>query len=266
MNAGLLASIQRWFGEFTDGYRAGGALHPMLELKLEHSLRVAADSRIIASRLGWSADAVRSAEAAGLLHDVGRFPQFSRFGTFQDRVSVNHGEEGARVLETAGILGAAGPAERAAVLCAVRHHNARALPAPLAELELQYLKLARDADKIDIMYVISDAIRHDKMRRHPELLLNVSLDGPPTPELIAEIKESRSASYDNLRSLADMNLIRLTWIYDLNYPPAIELILQRDLFAEMCGVLPPHPEIDAIVRDAERFVAGRVAAAAPAPA
>ena len=35
---------------------------------------------------------------AGLLHDVGRFPQYSMYGTFFDSASVDHGCLGAEII------------------------------------------------------------------------------------------------------------------------------------------------------------------------
>ena len=42
---------------------------------------------------------MRIAEAVALLHDVGRFEQYKRYGTFNDRKSVNHAALGVEIMK-----------------------------------------------------------------------------------------------------------------------------------------------------------------------
>jgi hypothetical protein len=91
-------STKEWFKSFTDGYRVEGALHPMLELKLrpaEGYLRY-----VLQLQTPWGERIRRQLACAysRLLHDVGRFPQYSMYGTFFDSASVDHGCLGAEII------------------------------------------------------------------------------------------------------------------------------------------------------------------------
>ena len=131
--------LRTWFrayvAEFAD---ADGRLQPMQELKLEHSLRVAANARAIAVGEQWPAAACRLAECVGILHDVGRFSQFAEFRTFEDAVSVNHAARSVAVLEERQVLACLPAAARTSVLNAVGTHNAREIPSefPFGDLPL----------------------------------------------------------------------------------------------------------------------------------
>jgi len=46
------------------------------------------------------------AETMGLFHDIGRFKQYAVFGTFNDKISVNHARLGIRQIAFHGILSA----------------------------------------------------------------------------------------------------------------------------------------------------------------
>ena len=73
---------------------------PKIALKVEHTWRVADLAEKIARSLleGASPEYVDLAWLLGLLHDVGRFEQVRRYGTFNDAASTSHAALGARVL------------------------------------------------------------------------------------------------------------------------------------------------------------------------
>jgi len=260
MNQQTVDKVRHWFDDYVNRYRQGnGRLHPMLQLKFDHSLRVAADSRKIASALGWQDKDVNTAEAIGILHDVGRFPQFAKFGTFFDPHSVNHGDYGYRVASKAEVLAPCKPKNRKVILTGIRYHNCRVIPKELEPESLRFLKLIRDADKLDIFYVLSDAIRNRRFVEHPELLLNANPEGPATPKLLQEIRKQRSGSYKNINSLIDMNLLQVTWVYGINYSPTFHCIAKRRLLEGIEAVVPNDPEIQEVITAARDFVADKLA-------
>ncbi|MBN1547615.1 MAG: HD domain-containing protein [Syntrophaceae bacterium] len=72
-------SLPTWFKHYTDRFLdQNGVLHPLLELKRCHSLRVAGNARFIAEVLKFPESDRRLAEGAGLVHDVGRFTQYRK--------------------------------------------------------------------------------------------------------------------------------------------------------------------------------------------
>ena len=126
MNEQTLERVRCWFGEYAKRYSPQrGALHPVLEIKIEHSVRVAVDAAELARQLRWTAGDVRAARALGLLHDVGRFEQFARFRTLVDQKSVDHGEKGYEVVLKEGILKTCSARDRNAILAGIRYHNRR---------------------------------------------------------------------------------------------------------------------------------------------
>lgn len=247
MNTDPVSRTRLWLESFarTHGWSESGC-HRMLEIKMEHTLRVAADCRGIAQDQGWSADSWVSAEIVGLLHDVARFPQFQRFRTFIDRDSFDHGEHGYGVLLQYPVLNAFPPETRDAILTGVRYHNRKQMPVNLAEPALSLLKLVRDADKLDILQVIRDVSENDDYGNHPELLLGKDKAGPPSAALITEILETRTGSYEHVHSLTDLDLLRLTWIYDLNYPSSLQRLKSRNLYRDLLGARHADPRIELI--------------------
>jgi len=100
----LSKTLSERFADYVDRFRTDGTLHPMHQLKLEHSIRVSADARAIAEGMSWPTEEVNLAEVVGLLHDTARFPQFEKYKTFSDADSVDHGDLGFQTLEKESLL------------------------------------------------------------------------------------------------------------------------------------------------------------------
>lgn len=75
-----------------------------IKLKIDHTYRVAGLCQSIARSLKLSEQDVDIAWLLGMLHDIGRFEQIKRYGTFNDAASVDHAELGADILFKEGLI------------------------------------------------------------------------------------------------------------------------------------------------------------------
>lgn len=89
------------FAEYTSHYDAGDG---KIKLKIEHTYRVAGLCQRIAASLGLSSRDIDLAWLLGMLHDVGRFEQLRRFGTFSDADSIDHAHFAIEILFGQGRL------------------------------------------------------------------------------------------------------------------------------------------------------------------
>ena len=100
-----LIFFREWFDSYTKTFISSDEKdRKNIELKIEHSLRVAENIVKISESLSLNANEVLLAEAVALFHDLGRFPQYALYKTFQDRKSVNHGLLGTKVLLKENVL------------------------------------------------------------------------------------------------------------------------------------------------------------------
>lgn len=232
-------NLENRFHDYVGTFRAhAGELHPMLQLKYDHSLRVAREARDIASDLGWQAPEIRMAELIGLLHDVGRFSQYQEFRTYFDPHSVDHANRGFEVLSGSGWLAGLPPDESHLVLESVRLHSRHHLPDDLTENVLRFVNLVRDADKLDIFRILNDAIEKEALQDNPGIIWNLPRDVPPSPVIIEDLRQHRQAKYENVKSQADFCLLQLCWIYDLNYAPTRKKVAERGLVDRIARTIP----------------------------
>ena len=75
-----------------------------IQLKIRHTYEVVKKSEYIAKELKLDKENIELAKVIALLHDIGRFEQIRRFGTFNDAQSVDHAEFGADLLFKEGLI------------------------------------------------------------------------------------------------------------------------------------------------------------------
>ena len=246
-----LDSHRQRFAAYVETFATAEGLHPMQQLKLDHTWRVAANCREIAQGEGWSNAEASLAEAAGIWHDVARFEQYRRFRTFADPRSFDHGERGADLLAEHDLLDGTDPGDAACLVAAVRLHNRLSLPEDLPEGWRRIVQILRDADKLDILEVFVETFRTRSYEQFPEILLHVDPDGPLSEEVVAAVAAGRTASYAHIRSLVDMRLLSVGWLYDINFARTFALIRERGLFRGVRNELPDRPEVRAALDQAE---------------
>lgn len=210
----------------------------MHQLKLEHTIRVAADARAIAQGMDWLDEEVNLAEAVGLCHDVARFPQFKQYGTFSDAQSVDHGDLGSQTLENEGLLDGIADEPRNLILHSVQYHNKKDLPRTLTAHEERHLRLIRDADRLDIFFICWHTVESGWAKDHPELMMNIEYDGLPSDEILDQFERGETINYAHLKSMADRFILQLSWIHDLSYASTKRLVSERRIVEKFVDILP----------------------------
>lgn len=255
MTAEQLQKIRDWVLSFVHGFKPSGApLAPGLALKLEHTRRVAANARDIARDLRWSSADIHLAEALGWLHDVGRFAQFAEFGHFHDATSFNHGFRGADIACEAGMLAELSEENRDCLLAGIRHHNAKTIPADTLDTHLPFLKLIRDADKLDIFRVVAEGLARNGFRELADMWPHINLEGPVNPRLLRDIRSHRHGDIVHVKSLADFLLLEASWIYDLHCAPIRERVRRNQVLNVLAVHLPDDPDTRDVLGEIRRFL------------
>jgi hypothetical protein len=217
--------VVEWFEKYvTDFSEESGHLCMHMELKRQHSFKVAENACRIASLLCWSREDTEIAFASGLLHDTGRFRQFQDYGTFFDPASVDHGEEGYLELKRFFPSRLLDGTTEKILMETARYHNKKDMVSTDRAVT-PFLKIVRDADKLDILEVVRANVESGRMG---ELMPQMDLEGGISPALVEEIDREGSASYSNVRSLADFLFLQVSWVYELNYEPSVVIFKERD--------------------------------------
>ncbi|GAF85479.1 unnamed protein product, partial [marine sediment metagenome] len=154
---GQLEKFRAWFSDYVAGFYGNDEfINANLKLKEEHTRRTCEETLYLAKELGLSSSQKRIADVIALFHDIGRFEQFVKYRTYNDPRSVNHCLLGLEVLRRAKVLEEVAGPDRQLIEKAIEYHGLRELPPDLNGRCLLFSKLIRDADKIDVLYVVTD--------------------------------------------------------------------------------------------------------------
>jgi len=255
-----LNKFRAWFDDYVAGFYGNDEfINANLKLKEEHTRRTCKEMLNLAEELGLSGSQTRIAEVIALFHDIGRFEQFVRYRTYNDPRSVNHCLLGLEVLREAEVLEEVNGPEKQLIEKAIEYHGLRELPKDLSAECLLFSKLIRDADKVDALYVVTDYYR--QYAENPEGF-KLELELPDEPRYSAEVLErllsGRVIDYNDLRTLTDMKLCQLGWVYDVNFTATLGRIKNRKLLEALVDFLPKTSDIERVKQKIFEYVDLRI--------
>ncbi len=252
-----LQRLSRWFHAYAESFYTPEAEDRMnISLKIEHTRHVRENIAEIAGEHAGSAEKTRLAEAVALLHDVGRFPQYARYGTFRDSDSVNHGRLGAGVLQEHGVLDGLPASDREVILDSVRFHNALDVPKNRGGDALLFLRLIRDADKLDIFRVFLELYAGEAKSAVHTMGLP---DTPGYTEALAEtVIKGGPVMLSDVGNLNDYRLLHLSWVYSLNFRATFRLLLERGHIEGLVSLLPQTEQVAEVRSRVEGFARQRL--------
>jgi putative nucleotidyltransferase with HDIG domain len=240
-----------WFESYVRRFYSGNEDHDRnIRLKEEHTTRVCDNMNELTESLELPLPDRHLAEAIALFHDIGRFEQYRRYRTFLDRVSENHARLGLRVMAESRIHSRINPDEKRILFRSVAFHNAAVLPSRESPRSLLFMRLIRDADKLDIWRVVTDYYREKE--HHPNTTIELGLPDTPecSPNVLRSIRNETFASISDVRTLNDFKLLQISWVFDLNFPRSFRLLSERNYLPSIGSVLPSDPEVQSAVHHA----------------
>jgi len=209
-----------------------------IRIKMIHTGYVTAIARELAQHLALSEHDVQLAEIVGLFHDVGRFRQYSIYKTFNDAQSEDHADLGLKVLAEEMPYMADLSAEDAAIVrYAIQYHNKKEIPADAAGKYLLFAKLLRDADKLDIYRVLAPFLEPENADKAPKFI-KAHASELISPEFINAFVAGEQADYRKLKTLGDRKLVRLLWVYDVNFGWTLQKMVERGYIQKIIDHLP----------------------------
>lgn len=255
-------AIKRIFVEYSAPYNVQD---DKIRLKIEHTYRVAAHCEQIAKSLvkseGLTKQDIDMAWFLGMFHDIGRFEQVRRYGTFYDAESIDHAALSADITFGAGadvriksgncqdsevsrgVSEACGQDEYEAgtfiadkiytatngavdmriAEIAIRNHNVYRLPENLTERERMFCNILRDADKIDILMVC--------VVEPSEAVYGVTDDELKNSSVSNEVMEAFLQEKTVLKSVRktpiDKLIGHISLVYELIYPESLTIAVQQ---------------------------------------
>ena len=248
-----------------------------IKLKIDHTYRVAGLCQRIAESLGLSEPDVDIAWLLGMLHDIGRFEQIRRFGTFNDAQSVDHAEFGADLLFKEGLirkfaegyyeeceLARSGNEEAEQIIknnehhnkdtglleMAIRQHNKYRVKEDLTERQRMFCDILRDADKVDIFKVNADIPM--------EIIYDVTTEelknGVITKEVLESFYKKETVLKSVRRSAVDHIVGHISLLFELVYKESYRQAKEQGYVYKLLDFKSDVPEVNAEFDDMRKYI------------
>lgn len=218
-----MGNINNYINIFNRYYKRFDIKAVALLRKFHHSYRVMEYSNMLASNLGLDSHDLYIANIIGLFHDIGRFTQYTKYGTYCDDKSIDHAKESCDVLENENMLVDLNCEDYEIVMRAIYNHNKYEISKEVTDKCLLHSKIIRDADKIDIMLEQANIFSSDNQELSQELLNNIY---------------SKNCCIQNSNvSEVDIILVQLGFLFDINYRYTIDFLLKKNWFENKFNLL-----------------------------
>jgi hypothetical protein len=250
-----LNALKAWFAGYCDSFSTNlDEDRRNYAVKRTHTDDVCSNMLLLAEDLELDDQRTMIAEAVALFHDVGRFPQYHQYKTFQDSISVNHAALGAKVLIDHSVLRGLPKEEQDQVVRAVTLHNVLAVPVELDRDLLQLVKMVRDADKLDIWRVFLEYYAQPVKDKPTAVALGLPDIPEYSPEILTQLHRRKLVLLSSLKTLTDFKLLQLAWIFDLNFSASFRVVAQRQYIDRFAVTLPKTGDIADAVDAVREYV------------
>lgn len=244
MTGGDLAFFKDWFIQFVRSYYSTNPEDQRnINLKEVHTYKVCENIIEITKDLGCAQREIMLAETIALFHDIGRFPQYAKYKTFKDHLSVNHAYLGVQTLIKEGVLRELSEDEKRIIIKAVRFHNTFSIPKKEQKEIVFFIKLIRDADKLDIWRVFIEYYETPKKERASAAGLGLADTSDYSRDILSYIYKGHVVPQSKLKCMNDFKIMHLSWVYDMNFKTSYKLLSERKYIDRIISYLPQDEDL-----------------------
>lgn len=225
-----------------------------IDLVKGHSLRVLENVDVIATSVNLEPSQLLLLRTAALLHDIGRFHQLITHETYVDNDDLNHMQFALDLIEEQGVLNHLEEEERALIMDCVKTHDLGVLPSKIQKTTIALVNLLRDADRIDVLRMVSDYYTHKKV--HPNRFLDMELKDVPGVEkkIFKAIMAEKMARREDVLNLNDLKLYQMSWIFDFKYKRSFKMVSEKGYIKAIFETLPKNDEVIDMYRNIKIFM------------
>ena len=211
------------FQEYTKHYNTNDA---KVHLKIVHTYHVAEVMEEICRRRKIQGRLADLAWLCALFHDIGRFEQLRRYGTFSDGTSIDHAALGCQILQEEAFLCRLPRQDQELILTAIRNHNQYAIETGLSDEAQTLCHLIRDADKCDIFRVFATDDLNDVTGCSEDEAAAQTI----SPLVAQAVYSHRCVRRDERRTGLDFWVSFLGFFFDMAYPESIAIAREQGYY------------------------------------
>lgn len=209
-----------------------------IQRKYDHSYRV----QKLCELLTKDNSKKKIASVIGLLHDYGRFYQWTKYKTFSDKESIDHADYAVTELfEKNKIQNFYQEKEDyKKIYEAIKYHNKYSIPENVEDRF--FCEMIRDADKLDILY----------MYTIEELIL--SEEGEVTNKIKEEFYNHNLIKFKYIKTKIDRSVSVLSLVYDLNFKDSYKYLKENKIIDKMYDKIKNKEKLKDYFKETKKYI------------
>ena len=195
-----------------------------IKMKYEHSLRVMDFCIFIAKENNFNDKDMEISTLVGLLHDYARFDQWTKYKTYSDLKSIDHGDLAVeKLFDNNEIKNYCLNQEYYdEIYDAIKYHNKMDFSDDISVHNKLLCKVIRDADKLDIFYLLG--AEKDLMKQDNVII---------SEKIKEDFYNHKQVSRKDVKCENDNVILSLSMVYDLNFKCSFEYLKEHHLIDKM---------------------------------
>jgi hypothetical protein len=211
-----------------------------------HTEKVVENILILADSLELSESEKNTAEVIALFHDIGRF-----WLMLQDQIDAakyDHAQAGIQYLMTNDTFVKLDESIKNTFIEIIQNHHLPEIQKKDNGAAYFFLRLLRDADKLDIWRTTTDNLANSKKRLNFNRELGLSEKPVITESFCQTILAGGHGDKNKVITFSDFLIYHMSWVFDLNFRKSFQLLNQRQYMRYYYDVLPKNDIVFEIYR------------------
>ena len=220
-----------------------------IKYKYYHSYRVMNIMEMLATKLNLSEEDIYLAKVIGLFHDIGRFEQRKIYNSYSDK-NMDHGDYGIEVLKEENILDKTNIDKKdyEVVYSAIKNHNKFMIEEGLNARQLFFSKLIRDADKLDILYVLGSR----------EFDIFKQGEGELSEKVKRDFFNNNPLEYYKVKTSSDEMVARFCFVFDINFKESFEIIYREKYYEKIYDKINNKDVFKDYIEHINEYIKGKI--------
>lgn len=225
-----------------------------IDLIKEHASRVEENVMELGTSIDLDESNLFLLKISAFLHDIGRLEQLVKHGTYADNDESNHIQIGLDVIREQDVLNVLNERENELILDCVRLHEISVLPKIEDEQSLILINLLRDADRIDVLRIVSEYYTHKKIYPNRHLDMELKDIAGISKKISKAIMDEKIAKRDDVKNLNDLKLSQMSWVFDLKNKRSFKMVSEKGYVKAIFETLSKSDDVIDMYRSTKIFM------------
>lgn len=190
-----------------------------------------------------------------LYHDIGRFEQFRKYGTYDDLITENHALLSLKAIDESKILSEIKVCDINLIRKCILLHNEAKIPEKVTEKERLFSGILRDADKLDFikaMIEIIPKLPHDEQK---EFYSNKPGEEVISDNVYNKIMEKQVVINCEVNTKLDKQVKVMGYITsDMSNKESFKILLENNYLDKIYEMLPKQDRVTNIYNMTKEYI------------